>query len=252
MTPSELRSRQPSRRPLIAGIALVLAYLVVAWVSVQAGLVLRSPLYDGLFSHPPYRWVSPPEERVDNNEPPVPDEFEVQVSTSGQADPGSVTTNDGQHTLTFNYLPPAPQPYTFTISMTPRDPQDFAPPPPGFYFDSNAYELESRRADTGEPIDGHFTSIMRFSALAPQMLELQDGEWTVLPDPLYTEADHQVSADTPASGVFVAAGTGIRPPEEVGGLNPFALAQVAVGVLGLGLLLAGAVVALRRRDQPAE
>ncbi len=78
----------------------------VAWVSVQVGLVSRSPLYDGLAEIPPYRWVQPPPERQGNNEVPEPESFEVQISTSGQADPGSVTTSDGRHTSRSTiYLP---------------------------------------------------------------------------------------------------------------------------------------------------
>jgi hypothetical protein len=239
--------QNPRRHLAGQGLALVLAYLMVAWASVAAGLVGRSPLYDGLADIPLYRWVNPPSEREGDNETPRAEEFDVIVSTSGQADPGSVTTSDGQMTLTFNYLPPAPDPYEIAVTMTPRDPADLAPPPTGYYFDSNAYELKTQDKSSGAPVDGNFTSIMRFSVHGPQILSLKDGAWTPLPDPLLTDADLQVSAETPANGTFVAAGTGTRPPEDTNRGESFPWFSTIVGTLGLLLLFAAAIVAYRRR-----
>ena len=232
------------------GAGFALLYLLVAWASVRGGLVTRSPLYDGLSGIPPYRWVNPPEERRANNEVPETERFKVQVSTAGQADPGSVTTSDGQATLTFNYLPPSPEPYTLALSMTPLDPTDLAPAPPGLYFDGNAYRLEAVNDRTGAPVEGNFTSILRFSVHAPQILSLQNGTWTPVPDPLITDADLQVSADTPANGTFVPAGTGTRPPEVVRGEESFPWVSTIVGSVGLILLLAAGIVAARRRNAP--
>lgn len=236
------------RRLTVQGLALVLLYLLVAWVSVQTGLVSRSPLYDGLAGIPLYRWVDPPPERLEGNEVPEPETFDVSVATSGQADPGSVTTADGQMTLTFNYLPPAPEPYEIELSMTPKDPAEIAPVPEGLYFDSNAYELTAIDSNTGAPVDGSFTAIMRFSVHGPQILSLRDGTWTPLPDPLLTDADLQVSAETQANGTYVAAGTGIRPPEDTNRGESFPWFSTIIGTIGLLLLFAAAFVAWRRRS----
>jgi hypothetical protein len=230
------------------GVAIVLAYLLVAWASVSAGLVSRSPLYDGLAGIPLYRWVNPPSEREGDNEIPKSEEFDVSVSTSGQADPGSVTTSDGQMTLTFNYLPPSPQPYAISVTMTPLDPAELAPAPDGYYFDSNAYKLETVDDATGAPVDGSFTSIMRFSVHGPQILSLNEGTWSPLPDPLLTDADLQVSAETPANGTYVAAGTGTRPPEDTNRGESFPWFSTIVGTIGLLLLFAAAVVSVRQRN----
>lgn len=230
------------------GLVLVLAYLLVAWISVDAGLVSRSPLYDGLASIPPYRWVNPPEERVENNEVPEAEEFKVRVATSGQADPGSVTTGDGQATMTFNYLPGAAEPYSFTLSMTPLDPATLAPAPDGFYFDGNAYRMEAIDDRTGAQVEGNFTTILRFSIHAPQVLGLKDAVWEPMPDPLMTDADLQVSVDTPANGTFVPAGTGTRPPEVVRGGESFPWLSTILGLAGLLLLFAAAFIAVRRRN----
>lgn len=241
---------QAARRKLaVQGLALVLLYLLVAWVSVQAGLVSRSPLYDGLSNIPLYRWVNPPPERVEGNETPRAETFDVSVATSGQADPGSVTTADGQMTLTFNYLPPAPEPYEIELSMTPKDPAELAPVPEGLYFDSNAYELTATNSNTGAPVDGSFTAIMRFSVHGPQILSLRDGVWTPLPDPLLTDADLQVSAETQANGTYVAAGTGTRPPEDTNRGESFPWFSTIIGTIGLLLLFAAAFVAWRRRSE---
>lgn len=237
-----------NRRLAAQGLAVVIAYLLVAWASVQAGLVSRSPLYDGLSDIPLYNWVNPPPEREGDNVIPRPETFNVVVSTSGQADPGSVTSADGQMTLTFNYLPPAPQPYGIDLSMTPLDPAEVAPVPDGLYFDSNAYELKATDSQSGAPVEGSFTAIMRFSVHGPQILSLQEGAWVPLPDPLLTDADLQVSAETPANGTFVAAGTGTRPPEDTNrGEESFPWFSTIIGTLGLLLLLAAGVVAYRRR-----
>ncbi len=241
-----LNSVSPRQKVAAQGAALVLVYLLVAWASVAAGLVYRSPLYDGLGSIPAYRWINPPEERQGDNEQPRPEEFMVSVSTAGQADPGSVSTSDGQMTLTFNYLPPAAEEYNITVKMTPLDPATVAPLPDGYYFDGNAYRLESTNDATGAPVDGNFTSIMRFSVHGPQILSLKDGAWTPLLDPLMTDADLQVSADTPANGSYVPAGTGTRPPEVVQ-TEAFPWFSTIIGTIGLLLLLAAGVVAFRRR-----
>lgn len=238
----------PRKKIAAQGAALVLAYLIVAWASVAAGLVSRSPLYDGLAGIPPYRWVNPPEERKDNNEKPQDEEFIVKVSTSGQADPGSISTSDGQMTLTFNYLPPVAEEYDFTLSITPLDPETLAPPPEGYYFDSNAYRLEATEDLFGAAVEGSFTSIMRFSVHGPQILALEDGAWTPVADPLMTDADLQVSADTSANGTYVAAGTGTRPPEQIS-TESFPWVSTVIGSVGLLLLLgAGGLAFVRRKD----
>lgn len=237
-----------ARRIGTRGLVVAAVYLLVAWISVEAGLVSRSPLYDGLAGIPAYRWVDPPEERVDDNEVPEPDSFQVQVATSGQADPGSVTTGDGQATMTFNYLPPAPEPYSFTLTMTPLDPTTLAPPPEGFYFDGNAYRIEALNDQTGVPVEGSFTTILRFSVHAPQVLAFNGSIWEPVPDPLMTDADLQVSVNTPANGTFVPAGTGTRPPEVVGGGESFPWFSTILGSIGLILLFSAAFIAIRRRD----
>lgn len=241
------RANSSHRSVVLWGVAVMLLYLLVAWASVQAGLVARSPLYDGLAGIPAYRWINPPEERLEDNEVPEAETFQVSVATSGQADPGSVTTSDGQFTLTFNYLPPAPAPYSFTLSMSPLDPAELAPAPPGQYFDGNAYRLEALDP-SGNPIEGNFTSILRFSVHAPLILELQDGRWTPLPDPLMTDSDLQVSADVAANGTYTTAGLGTRPPEIVNRSSPFEWTGTIVGSFGLLLLIAAAVIAVRRRN----
>lgn len=159
-----------------------------------------------------------------------------------------MTTADGQMTLTFNYLPPTPEPYAFNLSMTPLDPAKVAPAPYGFYFDSNAYELKAVDGKTGAPVDGNFTAILRFSVHGPQILTLKDGDWTPLADSLFTDADLQVSAETPANGTFVAAGTGQRPLVDTNRGESFPLFNAIIGSIGLLLIVTAAIIAIRRRN----
>jgi hypothetical protein len=201
----------PRRRLIAWGLAACLAYLGVVSVSLSMGWIASRPLYDGLVPLPPYRWVNPPAERTQDNQAPQAETFKVRLAPEGLADPASVTTSDGQATVTFDHISPV-EGESFVVTVTPQDPAQVAGPPQGSYFDSNAYKVEAAYEGSQAAVQGSFTIILRYSVHARQMFALKGGAWEALFQPLVTPIDLQVVARTPEGGTFVASGEGTRPP----------------------------------------
>jgi hypothetical protein len=199
------------RRQIAWGLAVCLAYLGVVSVSLSMGWIASRPLYDGLVPLPPYRWVNPPAERTGDNQAPQAETFMVRLTPEGNADPASITTSDGQATVTFDQIVLL-EGESFVVTITPEDPVQVANPPEGSYFDSNAYKVEAAYEGSKAPVGGSFTIILRYSVHARQMFALKGGAWEKLFQPLVTPIDFQVVARTPEVGTFVASGKGIRPP----------------------------------------
>jgi hypothetical protein len=77
-------------------------YVVAAW-SVAPGF------YDGFGPQAPYRWVSPPPQFKNNNQPPQPGHGTAAVAANGIVNPGSVFTQDGQASISWvpgAFVPP--------------------------------------------------------------------------------------------------------------------------------------------------
>jgi hypothetical protein len=199
------------RRQIAWGLAASLAYLGVVSVSLSMGWIASRPLYDGLVPLPPYRWVNPPAERTGDNQAPQAETFKVRLTPEGLADPASVTTSDGQATVTFDHIA-AIEGESFVVTITPQDPSQIADPPEGSYFDSNAYKVEAGFEGSQAPVGGSFTVILRYSVHAREMFALKQGAWEALFQTLVTPIDLQVVARTPVVGTFVASGKGTRPP----------------------------------------
>jgi hypothetical protein len=82
-----------SRALLLLGAAAGL-YVAAAW-SVAPGF------YDGFGPQAPYRWVSPPPQFKNSNQPPQPGHGTAAVAGNGQVNPGSVFTQDGQASISW-------------------------------------------------------------------------------------------------------------------------------------------------------
>jgi hypothetical protein len=235
-----LKRPGPRRDLLIGGLVAALLYIAAAWASVAGGWMISQPLYDGLATLPPYRWVNPPQERVKNNEVPKTERVKVRVD-KGVADPSSVATSDAQAILTFDNIPRGSSD-SFTVVLTPVDPAKLAPVPKGGYFDGNAYRIEGTYDATKAPVPGPFTLILRYSVHARRILKLEDGTWMRQRFAHFTQANQQVDVKTEQLGTFVVAGTGKRPREQ----NPYRGPLIEIGMmvaLVVGLL---AVPRLRR------
>ena len=82
-----------SRALLLLGAAAAL-YVAAAW-SVAPGF------YDGFGPQAPYRWVSPPPQFKNSNQPPQPGHGTAAVAGNGQVNPGSAFTQDGQASISW-------------------------------------------------------------------------------------------------------------------------------------------------------
>ena len=218
------------RRRLIAwGLAISLIYLGVVSVSLSLGWIASRPLYDGLVPLPPYRWINPPAERAQDNQAPQAETFKVRLTPDGIADPASVSTSDGQATVTFDLIAPH-KGESFVVTVTPQDPAQVAGAPDGSYFDGNAYKVEGAYEGSQALLEGSFSIVLRYSVHARQVLALKNAAWEALFQPVVTPIDLQAIARTPALGTFVAAGKGTRPltgaphddsPSSQGELEPY-------------------------------
>jgi hypothetical protein len=125
------------RRASVLALA-VFAYAVAAW-SVAPGF------YDGIAPPQPYRWVSPPPQFANNNQPPENGHATVKVGTNGVVDPGSVFTQDGQAALSFvagAFVPPADRsPVAIDIKT-----QASFPDPGAVHIATNVYCITSTSA----------------------------------------------------------------------------------------------------------
>src|SRR5579864_109296 len=118
------------RRELLAGIAVIAAYLSA--VAVTPTAPHGRALYDGLMPQPPYRWVRPPAGRAGDNEQPQPYATFVPLTGAGSA-PAEFATDDLQATLTLpaNVVAPRAGETKARVTLTPLDPTALAPPPSG-------------------------------------------------------------------------------------------------------------------------
>jgi hypothetical protein len=200
----------PRRRLIAWGLAISLVYLGVVAVSISLGWIASRPLYDGMVPLPPYRWINPPAEREQDNQAPQAETFQVRMTPEGLTDPVSVTTSDGQATVTFYLITPV-KGESFVVTVTPQDPAQVAGAPEGSYFDGNAYKVEGAYEGSLAPLEGSFSIVLRYSVHARRMLALKDSAWEALFQPLVTPIDLQMIARTPVLGTFVASGEGVRP-----------------------------------------
>src|ERR1041384_6885948 len=106
--------------------------VMVLGVACSAGSSIRIP---------PYHYVSPPAKEAKGNRAALGASGVYKVAPTSQA--FHLGTPDGQFTVLFPGKVVAPQPGEayFAISIKPLDPNSLGPPPPGFRYDGNAYEL---------------------------------------------------------------------------------------------------------------
>ena len=122
-------------RPLVLLAGAATLYLVAAW-SVAPGF------YDGFGPQAPYRWVSPPPQFKDSNQPPQSGQGTARVASTGVVDPGTVFTQDGQASISFvpgAFVTPADR---SPVSLTIRPVADF-PDPGGVHLATNVYCISS-------------------------------------------------------------------------------------------------------------
>lgn len=240
--------RGATRREATWGTLAVVAYLAAA-VWVGRDVPFLPLLYDGLTPLSPYRWVHPPPGLVSDARRPEPGALTVPWTSAGSP-PATVTTWDGQCTVILKAASIAPHdhPTAVRVEITPLDPENFAPPPPGLRFDSNAYRVDIRYEPSGLPVvlEAPATVLLRAATGATQMVQWSGSRWVSLPALGYPLA--VVVVETRRLGTFALVVPHVRAAPrpgtgEWGAVLPAALAAALVG----GLYWVGRSRSRRRR-----
>jgi hypothetical protein len=239
------RTCSPGRRRAAAwGAGAAAVYLVAALLSVSLGLVRGRTLYDGLPSQP-YRWVTPPPQRVRDNQKPDSAEATTSLNASGLPDPGSVSTGDLQATVIFEKVDPkeySPNGSTeMKVKITPLDPATVGPRPKGRYFDGNAYRIEATYPSGAPVVEGMFDIVLTYGVHSTDIRRWNGAEWVPLERPSADRTALQIYSFSPALGTFVATGPGDKPQEPgAAGGSRRVLIYVVVG-LGVAVGVGAAV-----------
>jgi hypothetical protein len=204
-----VRAASPGRRfrGVAIGLIIASAYLLVGALSFRGGLLPRAPVLDGLQPPAPYQWVKPPPDRAKDNKPPSGATGKIDLTSIGSA--GSHTTPDGQAQILFdsNSVPVPPHQTSVSATITPLDPDEVGPPPPGgYHYDSNAYKFDAAYEPSGQPLTTMtVTIVLSFATAADHIFHWNGSGW----DPLPTTPAGQNQLFAPANslGIFVTAGT---------------------------------------------
>jgi len=199
----------------------------------------------------PYRWVSPPAEFAQHNQPPLGGETVI-AFTAGRSDPASAFTDDGQVTVSFNpgSFSAVPGQTGVRVRITPVRPQPAAPE--GIMADGNAYLVEATYTPTGQPVQSLTQPALvdlRYPGQRPDAIYRIDGStWTPIGG-VAQELLLSIDARSMQLGTFAA---GHHPPAPPPRSAPDWTAPVLIAVVVV-LLLALIVVAggVRIRLRPA-
>ena len=227
------------------GAAAAASYLLAAWLFNGVGGAPVRLLFDGPHPVQPYNYVDPPSaDLARTNLPPQPGEFAFSLLSPGVIEGGSVTTGDGQATLTIpgSAFPVPPGQKGVVVRLTPIDPVTLGPPPEGLDFDGNAYTVEAEYRPSGDAatLERDVTAVLRYPVRAEVLLQWDGSRWNRLKSTT-VPATLQVFADTGELGTLVAA----RSPLPSGpGFNYLVILPFAA--IGLAAL-AGLRARLRQR-----
>lgn len=229
-------------RVWLFGTAAAGVYLAVAALSFSSRLLPARPLYDGLAPPPPYRWVSPPPD-VQDNQQPEPGSGTLAMTETG-SEGKSITTPDGQASVIFprEAVTPVPGATGVEVTITPRA----APAPPsGLSIDGNVYEVSAVLSGPEVPVTlaRPATVVLRFPARATVLLRRDGASWMQL-ETTVSQGSLQVFGDTRKLGTFAAASRPVAAPSSF----PWP-AYVAAG--GALTLAAGGLLLARRRARRA-
>lgn len=249
-----------SRRRIATGIAVALAYVALASLSAWLSPIARRPALDGLGPVPPYRWVSPPPDLADGNQPPAAGSFEVPLTQNG-SDPGVFITPDNQVTVVVDRdaFPARGDEEAVALTVTPLDPATLGALPEGLTAFGNALDLRATYEPSGGPVRriapqlrvvAVYPITQRLHAATHSILRSEDGEtWTPLPS-RDAPGIQQVEASVAGSGFLVVAGAltpnVLTPTPSDDGLSAFAVVllvtSAATLLVGVALLVRGRTV----------
>ncbi|MGZ4145928.1 MAG: hypothetical protein ACXVPP_12315, partial [Actinomycetota bacterium] len=250
------RARTSSGARVAAGLALAVAYVLVAQLSFQEGMVPVRPLYDGTGPPPPYRWVNPPPALKSGNTLPSAGRGTMTITAKGSP-PYNLNTDDTQASVIFppNGVVPKAGETKVNVTITPLDPATLGAPPPGLDYDGNAYRVTATYASSGTPIqipkvtcdlaeaNACASVVLRYAFNATGLYLLNGTTWTSVKAQT-ASAGLQIYGVTNQLGTFVAAGPKLPPGQtrtpksQTGNLIAF--------IIGLAAILLGTFLARMR------
>jgi len=242
------------RRWIAVGVAIAAAYVIVAQLSFQSGLVPVRPLYDGTQSVQPYRWVNPPSDLKHGNTPPSSATGTFSIGPK-HSPPINLNTDDGQVALIFppDGIAPMAGQTQVKLQIQPLDPTKVANPPAAYDFDGNAYAVTGTYVPSGKPLvipnavcdlnnaNACATVVLRYAFSATKMFVWNGQAWALVKSQT-AGAALQIYGLSDQLGTFVAV-----DPHTPGG--PKAKSQtgnIIAFVIGLAAILLGTFVARLR------
>lgn len=238
-----MRSR--TTRALLVGVAIGVAYLVLAGVR---GVLPGRPLYDGFAPPPPYRWVSPPPDLAASNQAPEGVTYPIALQPDGSG-VAAVTTPDLQVSLVFQpgAIDAKEGQSSAEITVSPQDPGVFGAPPAGLEIRGNVYQVGATYQPGATPVPAFDPKVQVALAYpAPpnpagesrEVLYSADGQqWTRL-ESIDSPAQHKVGADLTGPGYLAVGGPSVAAaPDGGGGLHQFLVPGIIIlaGLLAIGL-----------------
>lgn len=238
------KTRDEVRPELPLGLGLAVVYAMLAGLHVGAGGNPR-PLLDGFAPVPPYNWVKPPPEFRAGNVVPRPSTFDIPLLPDGSA-ATTGSSGDGQVIVSFpaGAFAPRPPDVRVTVHMTPVDPAELAPTPPGLAADGNAYRLDFTYGPSGD--DAAPAAAADVFLVVPEpaqtLLFSSDGQvwenvpFRPVPDPT------QIGGTFPGAGYLLAVAPPVGRPsaDEDSESEASRLIRTAAVTLALAAVLAGA------------
>jgi hypothetical protein len=221
-------------------------------MSAHLSPLARRPLLDGLAPPAPYRWVNPPPELADVNEPPTAGRFTLALDASGAAG-GAFTTPDAQVTIIVpnDAIAPSTGQRSVSITIEPLDPATLGRAPRSLVVLGNAVRVEATYEPGGDPVKELLEPIE--VVLTYPFVLSDSGEHTLLVSEEGDDwskvrtADHQGPSQAIGSmgslGYVMVAGRRLEnapsPPPSTGAPNEgIPLAVIGAGVIAVLLVLA--------------
>jgi hypothetical protein len=238
---AQRRCRAGRGRVFAWGLMASVCYLIVGtfvWPAVPLKI-----LYEGEAPPLPYRWVHPPANLPEPNQPPTPGSGTIVFTPTGSQS-ASVLTDDGQAALIlrFGAIAPRAGASSVTIRITPLDPATVSAPPTGLRFDGNSYRMDGIY-NTGEPITllKPVTPVLRYPKHATVLLRRSGSGWTSLETHIVA-GSLQLFGPSDRPGLFVAA----APSTEASAPGATYVA-IAVAIAGVLAAIAALILIRRRR-----
>src|SRR5207302_8897660 len=133
-------------------------------------------LYEGEAPPLPYRWVHPPAELAQDNQPPQSGAGQISLTPQGSQST-SIVTDDGQAGVIFRFgaITPRTGATSAQVKVVPLDPAPLPRPPSGLRLDGNAYRVDATY-NTGEPIVLRIpmTAVLRYPRHATMLLRSEE------------------------------------------------------------------------------